>query len=148
MGRVACPLVQRALTTRNSTPPLPRRHARPRSCRWAAAKRSQGAGPVPCPFCRGAWVNPDAPAAAAGGGGGAAAAGAGVSYSRDGYANFAAVAGLSTRRDTSTYHRPPERYLRGGGRKRGRGRWGYLQYGDYDDDGGDFDEDDYDGDDY
>jgi hypothetical protein len=145
-------------STSSSVTPLfgpPHAHTR----RWAAAKRAQGAGgAVPCPFCRGNWVNPDAAPAAAGGGGGAAAGGAaagGVSYSRDGYANFGAIAGLSSRRDTSTYHRPPERYIRGGrgggggGRKRGRsgsgGRYSYLRYGDYDD--GEYDDydDAYDG---
>ncbi|GAA5825834.1 hypothetical protein JCM3770_005238 [Rhodotorula araucariae] len=69
--------------------------------------------PPTCPLCRQKWETP------------ATATGnpqAGPSFSPEGYANFAAMAGISDKRDTSSYYQ---------GRRRGRGgRWRY----DYDDD--------------
>lgn len=49
--------------------------------------------PTTCPLCREEWKGPDPSAANAN---------AGPSFSREGYQNFAAQAGLSTTRDTST----------------------------------------------
>ncbi|GAA5984209.1 hypothetical protein JCM10908_006091 [Rhodotorula pacifica] len=73
--------------------------------------------PTTCPLCREKW-----PAGAAA----ASNSNAGPSFSADGYQNFAAQAGLSTTRDTSTYYHGPRRgepYYGGAGRK--------YRYADY-----------------
>ncbi|GAA6001336.1 hypothetical protein JCM10207_006613 [Rhodosporidiobolus poonsookiae] len=77
------------------------------------AKTSQ---PTTCPLCREKWVGVDPSA------GNAAA---GPSYS-EGYANYALQAGLSTKRDTSSYYRGPrrgERYDGGGWGRCGEDDW-------------------------
>ncbi|GAA5915396.1 hypothetical protein JCM5296_005995 [Sporobolomyces johnsonii] len=67
--------------------------------------------PVTCPLCREKWAAAVPTANAA----------AGPSRSPEGYANFAAQAGISGKRDTSSYYRGPRR----GERWRGRfGRYG------------------------
>ncbi|GAA5963569.1 hypothetical protein JCM8115_002033 [Rhodotorula mucilaginosa] len=70
--------------------------------------------PTTCPLCREKW--PSGSTAATNGN-----AAAGPSFSADGYQNFAAQAGISTTRDTSTYYHGPRRgesWYRGGGRNR------------------------------
>ncbi|BGP40199.1 hypothetical protein JCM10449v2_004157 [Rhodotorula kratochvilovae] len=74
--------------------------------------------PPTCPLCRQKW---EAPAATSGN------AQAGPSYSAEGYANFAAMAGISTKRDTSSYYQGPRRG-RGGGWGRGYDEL-YEEYG-------------------
>ncbi|GAA5893907.1 RING finger protein [Sporobolomyces salmoneus] len=84
------------------------------------------ATPVTCPLCREKWTDSNATA------GGAVA---GPSYSREGYLNLASSAGISTKRDTSTYYYGPRRgesY-----RSSGYGRDRYQDYGD------DYDASDY-----
>ncbi|BGO99880.1 hypothetical protein RTBOTA2_004021 [Rhodotorula toruloides] len=66
---------------------------------WAMTSK-----PTTCPLCREEWKGPDP----------AANAGAGPSFSREGYQNFAAQAGLSATRDTSTYYNGPRRRADGG----------------------------------
>ncbi|BGP24892.1 hypothetical protein JCM10295v2_003812 [Rhodotorula toruloides] len=61
--------------------------------------------PTTCPLCREEWKGPDPSVANAG---------AGPSFSTEGYQNFAAQAGLSTTRDTSTYFHGPRRRADGG----------------------------------
>ncbi|GAA5820016.1 hypothetical protein JCM11251_005449 [Rhodosporidiobolus azoricus] len=73
--------------------------------------------PTTCPLCREKW---EASSAAGGN------AQAGPSYS-DGYANFALQAGISTKRDTSSYYRGPRRGERWNG---GWGRFGGDDYPD------------------
>ncbi|GAA5886022.1 hypothetical protein JCM6882_004236 [Rhodosporidiobolus microsporus] len=79
--------------------------------------------PTTCPLCREKWVGADATASASG------SAQAGPSYS-EGYANFALQAGISTKRDTSSYYRGPRRGERYDG---GWGRYGEDDYGEWDD---------------
>ncbi|BGP16382.1 hypothetical protein JCM10213v2_004384 [Rhodosporidiobolus nylandii] len=76
--------------------------------------------PTTCPLCREKWVGANSSAA-----GGLASSHAGPSYS-EGYANFALQAGISTKRDTSTYYRGPQRGRQWDG---GWGRYGDDDYG-------------------
>ncbi|GAA6003778.1 uncharacterized protein JCM10292_003372 [Rhodotorula paludigena] len=78
--------------------------------------------PTTCPLCREKWD------VAAGAAGGASQAQAGPSYSREGYQNLAAQAGISTKRDTSSYYLGPRRGRRWDG---GYGRYGYDEEDDF-----------------
>ncbi|GAA5868248.1 hypothetical protein JCM3774_000617 [Rhodotorula dairenensis] len=74
--------------------------------------------PTTCPLCREKWST-----ASASGLNAAAALAAGPSFSADGYQNFAAQAGISTERDTSTYYHGPrrrERYYGGSWNRYGK----------------------------
>ncbi|GAA5850422.1 hypothetical protein JCM8547_001870 [Rhodosporidiobolus lusitaniae] len=71
--------------------------------------------PVTCPLCREKWSSAAA-----------ALSQAGPSYSPEGYANFSAQAGISNKRDTSSYYRGPQRGKRWNG---GWGRYGEDDYG-------------------
>ncbi|GAA6063387.1 hypothetical protein JCM10212_001486 [Sporobolomyces blumeae] len=83
------------------------------------------AKPVTCPLCREKWPTSENSAASG--------SGAGPSYSAEGYLNFASQAGISTKRDTSSYYHGP--------RRRGSGRRGYDDYyDDYDDYANDYDD--------
>lgn len=62
---------------------------------WKTTKRSQGAA-VTCVYCRREWVDGSAGVAAG-------------KVMKEGYLNLAAEAGLSGRRDTSTYYHGPRR---------------------------------------
>ncbi|KAM0752380.1 hypothetical protein T439DRAFT_379446 [Meredithblackwellia eburnea MCA 4105] len=88
---------------------------------WA---RSKPANAVTCVFCRQPWKAPTSLSSAAGA----------ATYSEDGYLNVASVVGMSTKRDTSSYYRGPQRGRRWGG--------GSGLYGTYDH-GYDFEEEDY-----
>jgi len=94
---------------------------------WLKAKVGQ---PATCVFCRAPWRPVGGAASSSSSGAGAAAAGAGGVSRVGGYLNVAGLAGLSGRRDTSTYH--------GGG---GWFRTMLLErYGDGYDDAGDEDD--------
>ncbi|ORY89438.1 hypothetical protein BCR35DRAFT_300624 [Leucosporidium creatinivorum] len=73
---------------------------------------SKQAHPVTCPLCRAKW---ETPAATPGN------TAAGPSYSSEGYLNLGAAAGISQKRDTSSYYRGPQRGRRWDG---GYGRYG------------------------
>ncbi|GAA5947933.1 hypothetical protein JCM3765_007035 [Sporobolomyces pararoseus] len=83
------------------------------------------ATPVTCPLCREKWTESSSSPTAGG-------TAAGPSYSSEGYLNLAASAGISSKRDTSTYYHGPRRG------ERWDGGWG--RYQDYDDN---FDRSDY-----
>ncbi|GAA6042130.1 hypothetical protein JCM8097_003124 [Rhodosporidiobolus ruineniae] len=94
------------------------------------AQWAQTCKPTTCPMCRQKW---DAPAQPAAGTMGVANPGAGPSYSSEGYQNFSAAAGISAKRDTSSYYRGPQRGRAWDG---GYGRFGEdddygYGYGDY-----------------
>ncbi|TNY18326.1 hypothetical protein DMC30DRAFT_418930 [Rhodotorula diobovata] len=76
--------------------------------------------PTTCPLCRQKWT--DTSSATSGG------AQAGPSYSTEGYTNFAASTGISTKRDTSSYYQGPRRGAHGGWRF-GYGDDEYESYG-------------------
>ncbi|GAA5953924.1 hypothetical protein JCM21900_003054 [Sporobolomyces salmonicolor] len=77
------------------------------------ANWARTATPVTCPLCRETWADTvPTPTDLAG-----------PSRSSEGYANFAAQAGISGKRDTSSYYRGP--------RRGARGRSGYGRYGEY-----------------
>ncbi|POY74544.1 hypothetical protein BMF94_2305 [Rhodotorula taiwanensis] len=84
-----------------------------RECFQNWAKTSK---PTTCPLCRETWSSTSAAADSS-----SANALAGPSFSADGYQNFAAQAGLSTVRDTTSYYHGPRRgesYRSGGGRRK------------------------------
>ncbi|GAA5828969.1 hypothetical protein JCM5353_005186 [Sporobolomyces roseus] len=97
--------------------------------------------PVTCPLCREKWHSPTATNAGSNQ--------AGPSVSSEGYLNFAAQAGISGHRDTSTYYNGPRRgeKYRGGAYGYDGGRYGgsYGRYGGggarYEDD--EFEEEDF-----
>lgn len=107
---------------------------------WATTKRGRGED-VTCPYCRSSWHDPTlkAPAAPAASAAGATAhGGSGASPGasrREGYVNVASLAGLDTRRDTSSYRHSYNPYAN----RRFRGR--DMMYDE--DEGDDEDDEDY-----
>ncbi|KPV74799.1 uncharacterized protein RHOBADRAFT_49765 [Rhodotorula graminis WP1] len=77
-----------------------------RECFMNWAKTSN---PTTCPLCRQKWT--DSSSATQGGN-----AHAGPSYTAEGYENYAAMTGISNKRDTSSYHQGPRRGRDGGWR--------------------------------
>ncbi|KAE9402508.1 hypothetical protein BT96DRAFT_855706 [Gymnopus androsaceus JB14] len=81
---------------------------------WRTTKQKQGQA-LSCVYCRSDWTG----TTAAGGTGGAAA------HTDEGFVNLAGVSGVSTVRDTSTYHQsPPSSYYGYSSSRYGYGRYG------------------------